>query len=139
VAPPGQVPVHSYNVSAFYGYRGEEPGREAPQQGDYTGLGQGLRCMNISVRTGVCVGGGGLAGPTLPNPKTLHERRRQDRGGGGGAGAQSPPGVARHALHEHPPQPLFENPLPATACNTFLPARAPVRLQVCAPPPACWT
>ena len=47
-----QVPIHTYNASAFYGFLGEEPGAEKYEQADYTGMGQGIRCMNLTVRTG---------------------------------------------------------------------------------------
>lgn len=52
-----QVPIHTYNVSGFYGSRGEDPGREQPEQGDYSGYGSGIRCMRLSVRTGACSAG----------------------------------------------------------------------------------
>jgi hypothetical protein len=46
-----EVPVYNYSARAFYGARGELPGLEFNEQGDYTGY-QQLQCMNIVVHTG---------------------------------------------------------------------------------------
>jgi hypothetical protein len=56
----GTLPVHSYSVFNFYGFRGENPGREEVRRADYTGYAQGLRCLQLRVMTGVTVSPGTL-------------------------------------------------------------------------------
>lgn len=48
-----QVPVHRYSVYNFYGFRGENPGEEDPEQADYTGYRGPMKCLQLRVRTGV--------------------------------------------------------------------------------------
>ena len=49
----GALPVHSYSVYNFYGFRGENPGQEALRRADYTGYAAGMRCLQLRVVTGV--------------------------------------------------------------------------------------
>jgi hypothetical protein len=46
------VPVHNYTAKSFFGARGEFPGEERNERGDYTGY-ERLECMSVVVRTGI--------------------------------------------------------------------------------------
>mgnify|MGYP001807201626 CR=1 FL=1 len=51
--PQPELPVHTYPVPNFYGFRGEPPGAEAWRRADYGGYAAGLRCLRVAVRAGV--------------------------------------------------------------------------------------
>lgn len=55
-----QVPVYSYSVPNFYGFRGENPGEEASRRADYSGYTAGIKCLQLRVVTGVMASPGTL-------------------------------------------------------------------------------
>ncbi|WIA29149.1 hypothetical protein OEZ86_011660 [Tetradesmus obliquus] len=54
------VPVYSYSVPNFYGFRGENPGEEASRRADYSGYAAGIKCLQLRVVTGVMASPGTL-------------------------------------------------------------------------------
>ncbi|KAF6266656.1 hypothetical protein COO60DRAFT_1623446 [Scenedesmus sp. NREL 46B-D3] len=74
------VPVYTYSVPNFYGFRGESPGEEASRRADYSGYASGIKCLQLRVATGVTASPGTL--DARVGLQGLDEQQRLVLGGG---------------------------------------------------------